>query len=186
MTVKDNLIDSNICNGLWFDIRCSNITIVRNTVLNNATDRIEYEYLCSDAIIADNLVVGSGYAGIKIGAEASNVQVWNNTLDKNYANIVIADDDRSGSTRDVVLENNIFSNGTSSSPDIVNVVSYKSSPTSAATMRLTFNYNAYYETSSSHPSTLVSWSLGSSLAAYNNVNCISLRCRSGDPRVRDR
>ena len=170
VTVEGNLIDSNICNGLWFDLSCSNITIVGNTVLNNATAGITYEYVCSDAIIADNLVVGSGDAGVEVGGEASSVQVWNNTLDENYSNIVIADDDRSGSTRDVVVENNIFSDGTSSSPASVNVASHKSSPTSAATMQLTFNYNAYYESSSSHPSTLVSWSLGSSLAAYNNVN----------------
>ena len=63
VTVEDNLIDSNIGDGLWLDISCSNITIVGNTALNNVGNGIQYEYLCSAAIIADNLVVGSGARG---------------------------------------------------------------------------------------------------------------------------
>jgi mannuronan 5-epimerase len=51
-TVKNNLYDSNICDGIWFDISCSNITIVGNVVLNSAREGIEYE-ISSNAIIAD-------------------------------------------------------------------------------------------------------------------------------------
>ena len=39
VTMENNLYDSNNCDGMWFDLSCSNITIVGNTILNSARDR---------------------------------------------------------------------------------------------------------------------------------------------------
>ena len=179
MTIAHNLFDTNNCNGLWYDLSCSQNNIVSNIFLNNVGCGIKYEYLCTSVTISDNLLIGNATCGtgagannfaaaIMVGMEASNVQVWNNTLSCNYTDILIADDQRYGSTNNVVLKNNIFSNGLASpsSTDIVNVLSYKSPATPASSMNLTFNYNAYYRTRSSNPATLVDWSLRSSQAHY--------------------
>ena len=169
VTVKDNLSDSNLSIGYWFDIHCSGTTIVGNVSKNDAAHGIHYE-LSNTAIIASNLVVGSHGSGINVGAGSSDVRVYNNTLVGNYRDIRVTDDDRPENTLNVTIRNNILSNGDSDSSEMVMVQDYSSSLKTAKQMNVTLDYNAYYRTSSSKPSVLVHWSLGSRLAAYNHVN----------------
>ena len=168
VTVKDNLSDSNLSAGFWFDVGCSGTTIVGNESRNDSDSGIFYE-ISSNAIIASNLVVDSPLTGITVSG-SSNVEVYNNTLAGNYQDIRVQDDSRVPNMSNVTIRNNILSNGASNSSEMVLVIDYNSPPKSAKQMNVTMDYDAYYRTSSSKPSVLVHWSLGSSLAAYNNVN----------------
>ena len=116
--IKDNLIEGNDSNGLWFDVSSYNNTITNNAVLNNDGHGIYYE-VSSKAVIASNLSVGNSSDGIKVSG-STNVDVWNNTSTGNVkAQIGIYDDPRVNSnaaeialgitydTKNVTLANNI-------------------------------------------------------------------------------
>ena len=172
--ISNNMFDTNNCAGIWIDgpvsTNITNITIVGNICYNNASVGIHYEYLCSNGIIANNLVVGGGEAGIEVGGEGINVQVWNNTLSRNNINLKIVDDQRPGDTTGTVIANNIFSNGTNTSTTILDAGNNhnwdKPTPPAASTMITTMDHNGYYRTSTSNPSTMVRWCLGGTNVAY--------------------
>ena len=117
-TIKDNLIEGNDSNGLWFDVSSYNNTITNNAVLNNDGHGIYYE-VSTKAVIASNLSVGNSSDGIKVSG-STNVDVWNNTSIGNVkAQIGIYDDGRVNTnqaeiaigitfdTKNVTLANNI-------------------------------------------------------------------------------
>ena len=138
---------------------------MRNVSKNDAEAGIHYE-LSNTAIIASNLVVGSHGSGINVGAGSSDVRVYNNTLVGNKRGPRVTDDNRPENTLNVTIRNNILSNGAPIQRDGV-VQDYSSSLKTAKQMNVTLDYNAYYRTSSSKPSGLFSWSLGSTQAAFN-------------------
>jgi hypothetical protein len=55
-TVRDNLIESNIGNGIWCDVDCGAFTAVGNQVEGNTRKGIFYEISHGPALIADNTV----------------------------------------------------------------------------------------------------------------------------------
>ena len=182
VVISNNLFDHNNTNGCWIDGgTTTQVDIVNNTFLYNGIpcngtngdlsgSAIHYEYGCSNGIIANNLIVGSGYAGIMVGGEAQNVQVWNNTISGGEWSILVIDDSRAGHTSGVVVENNILSNSIQNSP-MVNVANWGGSDTPSS-MVSSLNYNAYYRTDASNPSTLISWggTNYSNLAAFRSAN----------------
>jgi parallel beta-helix repeat protein len=81
--VRDNVVEGNHGHGIWFDVMCSNATMVHNVTRYNASAGLFFEF-SDTALIAGN-VSTNNVAGIQAG-ESSNVQVWNNTLiDNTYA-----------------------------------------------------------------------------------------------------
>ena len=134
VTVKDNLSDSNLSDGFWFDGRCSGTTIVGNESRNDSDNGIFYE-ISSNAIIASNLVVDSPLTGITVSG-SSNVEVYNNTLAGNYQDIRVQDDSRVPNMSNVIIGNNILSNGASNSTEMVQIVDITSSPKTAKQMNI--------------------------------------------------
>ena len=184
LVVRDNLSDSNFAVGYWFDLYDSSTTVVGNMSRNDTWAGIHYES-SNTGIIASNLVIGSGSAGINVGAGSSDVRVYNNTLVGNSKDLRVCDDDRPENTLNVTLRNNILSNGASNSSEMVLVQdSASSSKKTAEQMKVTLDYNAYYRINSSKPSVLVCWSRGSSLASYNTVAAFRSGAARG-PRDRD-
>ena len=78
LTFTDSVFADNLGTGLWFDESIYNATITGNDLLRNAGHGISYE-ISSRALIADNVVAGNGGLGLKIN-NASNIDIWNNTI----------------------------------------------------------------------------------------------------------
>ncbi len=161
MVWRDNVVERNFGRGMWCDESCYNITIVRNTVRDNQDRGIQYE-LSARAVIASNVVTGNGDAGIMV-LESSDIDVYNNTLSRNLQNIRVFEGSRRSSADpaitwdvgDVVIRNNLLSNGTSRSVALFGVDNLGTK--TAEQMGVSANYNGYYRTNSGSPSTLVQW-----------------------------
>ncbi len=162
MTWRDNLAEYNYGKGFWADGSCYNTTIVRNTVRNNDHHGINYE-ISAKVIIASNVVVNNNGAGVQV-LESQDVDIFNNTFSRNYEDVRIIEGSRystadpliSWNVSDIVVKNNILSNGTSTSKRLF-IVDDVSAQKSANAMGVTANYNAYFRTSSTSPSILVLW-----------------------------
>ena len=162
MTWRDNQVNGNLGHGMWCDTSCYNTTVVRNVMRNNLTRGIEYE-ISSKAIIASNLVVGNGDSGMLLN-ESGDLDVYNNTLSRNRQNIRVWEGLRAQNVFDVVIRNNIMSNARDSG--LLGVVA-QNNLKSASAMGVSTNYNAYYRTSSSSPTTLAEWAGSGTVARYN-------------------
>lgn len=173
VTFSDDYFVGNYASGVWFDIQSNDCTIANNIFVANQNNGVQYE-ISSNGIIADNLVVGS-LVGISVGGESPYVNVWNNTVTGCTEALVVWDESNTGQDGNAsppyydVIENNIFSMNSTGGPDVINVFSEASPPTTAAAMDLTFNYNAYYRASTSNPSVLVNWQVKSGQTAYDTL-----------------
>jgi hypothetical protein len=78
LTFRNSLFADNLGTGLWFDESTYNATITGSDLLRNAGHGLSYE-ISSRALIADNVVAGNGGLGLKIN-NASNIDIWNNTI----------------------------------------------------------------------------------------------------------
>jgi hypothetical protein len=56
VTVRDNLIEANIGNGIWCDLDCGTFTVTGNTVLGSTRKGIFFEISFGPALIEDNTV----------------------------------------------------------------------------------------------------------------------------------
>lgn len=75
MTWTGNLASDNEGDGMWCDINCTNVSIVRNVLLDNQGRGVKYE-ISADGVIASN--VAKGNAGGVLVNESSDVAVYNN------------------------------------------------------------------------------------------------------------
>jgi len=155
MVWQNNISESNYGRGLWCDLSCYNVNIVRNVVRNNLDRGIQYE-VSSNAIIAGNTVYNNSIDGIAI-LESWNLSIYNNTLVRNKQNIRILEGSRSSNVSNVAVRNNIFWEGNSTSVSLFGVDDVTHQKT-AEQMGVSANYNGYYRPSTSSPSTLVQWS----------------------------
>jgi parallel beta-helix repeat protein len=90
---RDDLVDDNDCNGIWFDLSTYNTTIARNSVLRNSGQGIFYE-VSGNGTIAGNVAAFNGRDGIKLSG-STNVAVWHNTaVDNSGAQIGVYEDPR--------------------------------------------------------------------------------------------
>jgi hypothetical protein len=78
LTFTGSVFSDNLGTGLWFDESVYDATIVGSDLLRNAGHGLSYE-ISSKALIADDIVAGNGQLGMKIN-NASNVDIWNNTI----------------------------------------------------------------------------------------------------------
>lgn len=127
VTVENNNIHDNNCDGVWFDIN-SGIAganaVFGNTITNNAHEGIFYE-ISQSASIHDNVISGNGFqtngvntcawlwgGGITL-ASSFNVQVYHNTLTNNCNGLTGTQQTRTDSTPPAhLLQNDSFSNNT--------------------------------------------------------------------------
>ena len=169
--VKNNLIEGNDSNGLWFDVASYNNTITNNAVLNNRGHGIYYE-VSSKAVIASNLSVGNTSDGIKVSG-STNVDVWNNTSVGNVkAQIGIYDDARVNTnqaeialgitfdTDDVTLANNILvGDAKATKPLLLSMDASSPKHLTSAQMISLNDRNLWGRPSAAVPSSAMQWQL---------------------------
>ncbi|HEY9720637.1 MAG TPA: right-handed parallel beta-helix repeat-containing protein [Oscillatoriaceae cyanobacterium] len=116
MLIENNLSEQNYANGIWLDVSDHGNTIVRNLCRNNTGHGIFHE-ISFDGLIAGNVLVNNGHAGIAVSTSGGRMQVYNNTLINNP--LYVFDDKRVGEAAknlpglkvgvtDAVLRNNLI------------------------------------------------------------------------------
>lgn len=180
LQLHNNDVAENLGIGLWLDISVHDATIVGNEAHNNESFGIHYE-ISADAIIAGNIATGNQDGGIVL-SNASQVQVYNNTLANNSTNLAVLDDSRVNTDPNevaqgitwisdgVVLKNNILSNTDGSSP-LLWVRDFNSVPIQDADDMIdAADFNGYYRTSSSSPAVLAEWWRGVTINEYSSLS----------------
>jgi len=111
MTWEGNLISDNYGDGMWCDISCTDVRIVKNVVAGNNGRGIKYE-ISARGVIASNRIIGN--AGGVLVNESSEVLVYNNVIRGARIGILALAGSRSGAdgavpqdVLGVVLRNNI-------------------------------------------------------------------------------
>ncbi len=93
----NNEVSDNQGPGLWTDLGAAFVSIVGNLVERNTYSGILPE-LSGQVVIADNVVLDSGQAGVWV-LESNDVEVWNNALYRNDRDVWILDGPRVDPTR---------------------------------------------------------------------------------------
>jgi len=173
---------SNYGPGIWFDGWCRNISINRCIVKNNDGSGIFYE-ISDKAIISNNLVVGNSKQGIYVSA-SDEVDVINNTIDKNWAGMVLHGMPRADHPS---LKNNRIRNNIISESNMADLVMYTNPANTAGNSS---NYNLYYRPDQT---ARISWSNSSGYnVTYQNLPAFAAATGNethslvGDPLWADR
>jgi parallel beta-helix repeat protein len=177
LVAKNNVVSNNYGQGLWFDESCYSMTIVNNDISNNAGIGLSME-ISDTGTVANNVVVSNADDGIKAD-NTGNLQIWNNTTQKNKRDIDITGDPRKQTNLsdaghdprqtlpdmtvpwlsfNITIRNNILDNATGNT--ILGVEDYTHTY-SGEQMNISTDYNAYARASASAPSWVVIWSAGS-------------------------
>ncbi|MDQ1663967.1 MAG: trimeric autotransporter adhesin [Blastococcus sp.] len=178
LTVRDSVIADNLGTGLWFDESAYNATITGNDLLRNAGHGLAYE-ISSRALIADNVVAGNGGLGMKIN-NASNIDIWNNTIVDNADRpIWLVQDPRVASNANtpghdprqaqpdptmtwllgpMTVKNNIIGGRTTG--NCLLCVQDSALHRTAAQIAVTADGNAYHRLSAGSPTWTVAWPVG--------------------------
>lgn len=158
---KADRIERNTGTGLWFDESSSDIVVASSLVSNNVRHGIAVE-LSARATIVSNVAAYNGESGVMI-LDSSDIGVWNNTLVQNHRGIYVVEGTRTSATPGftwdvdrITVRNNVISQGSLNSPSLLGVEDVRKQE-SAASMGVSFDYNAYYRTPSSAPP-LAHWS----------------------------
>ncbi|PPS44235.1 right-handed parallel beta-helix repeat-containing protein [Chroococcidiopsis sp. TS-821] len=163
---RGNVVENNNSIGLWLDESTTNSTLVNNVVRNNDGNGISME-ISHRAIIASNVIHDNAPAGI-IVLNSSSARVYNNTLARNHANLLIKETPRNNTkldeiaqgitwiTRNTIVKNNILwnSNGT-----MFHAPSCELKEASTQMIPVT-DYNAYYRSLANQPRNVFVWGLG--------------------------
>ena len=179
--LRDNVLEETNGAGFWCDLSCYQWQLVRNVVRDNTTHGIFWE-ISSQAVIASNVITGSGGYGIKISG-SNQAQIYNNTVVANHQAILVAEDDRpytsncsnvncptaadvalgiDWNTSRTTIVNNLFVGGSSTSWlfDTLDNNMVGSAQRVGANGMILANgqhHNGYYRTSSGVPATLFKW-----------------------------
>ncbi|MES1024037.1 right-handed parallel beta-helix repeat-containing protein [Gloeocapsa sp. BRSZ] len=163
---RNNLVEHNNAIGLWIDESTTNSTVVNNVVRRNDSIGIMFE-ISHEAIIASNLVHENAPAGIMV-LNASSARIYNNTLARNHANLLIKETPRNNTkvneiadgitwiTRNTVVKNNILWN--SNGPTFFAPSCELKEP--SKNMIPVTDYNAYYRPEANQPQNFLIWGLG--------------------------
>ncbi|PIG94465.1 hypothetical protein CSQ79_04030 [Gloeocapsopsis sp. IPPAS B-1203] len=183
VVVRGNTVANNKSMGLWADESSSNITFVNNVARNNIIG-IYFE-ISHKAIIASNVVHNNSTAGIMV-LNASAARIYNNTLARNHANLLVQDTSRRNTkakeiskgitwtTRNTVVKNNIFWN--SNGP-----MFYAPGCAVKQASRLMIpatNNNAYYRRAANRPVNLI-WGLSGNQCSRSFTSLASFRSTTG-------
>jgi hypothetical protein len=179
---RNNVVEGNAGNGLWCDITCYNTTIVHNLLRANERAGLSYE-ISARAVIASNVFVDNEF-GVNIN-ESSEVEIYNNTLVENGANLRIYEGKRTNAdptTRaripwnvsGIVVENNIIADGRDTSRALVVIDDFSGTlpQKEAAAMVQSLNNNAYYRRNSSTRATLVTLSTATDDLGVPNLDAL--------------
>ncbi|WP_201262528.1 right-handed parallel beta-helix repeat-containing protein, partial [Gloeocapsopsis dulcis] len=182
--MRGNTVNNNQSIGLWIDESTTNSTVVNNVVLNNSSNGISME-ISHKAIIASNVVSGNAPAGIII-LNSSSARIYNNTLARNNANILVQDTSRNNTksneiskgitwmTRNTIVKNNILWN--SSGPMFHAPGCAAKQP--SRLMIPTTNNNAHYRTSANRSASFI-WGVNSKQCSQTFNSLASFRSATG-------
>jgi hypothetical protein len=120
--VKGNIAEDNYANGIWFDVSSYQATVVDNFAQSNFRNGIYIE-ITGSAIVASNLSILNGQAGLKLSG-ATEARVYNNTLADNAEyQLSVHDDGRVNTNPQQIAlgitwrtANNTFANNVLSAP----------------------------------------------------------------------
>lgn len=154
---RNNLVEDNLCMGMWIDISSINSTVVGNTVRNNERYGVFLE-LSHKAIIASNLIYDN-LSGIHL-TNSSAAKIYNNTLARNGHNLHIDDQDTRRNTvpeeiavgatwvaRDNIVKNNLLSSPAGKFPDTLQFQATNTEPNAQPMFAAgtdSVNNNGYY------------------------------------------
>jgi hypothetical protein len=172
VVIRRSRFAHNHADGLWFDESSYRIKVIQSRMLDNAGHGLVLE-ISGHAVVAGNVIAGSGWNGIKIN-DTDHVQLWNNTFVGNARPIAILQDDRDvnpgGSyhnpnlplpwiDRHITVDNNIVANPGAGSDCMLCVQDYTGRFT-AADLDITANGNVYQRANAASPTHPVLWSQG--------------------------
>ncbi len=178
LKVTDNVFEGNLANGLWLDINISNAAIVRNLFKANRRHGVFYE-ISSNGIIASNIAERNAVAGIAL-ANATHMQVYNNTLFGNaYAFLVQADDRVNSDPEQIKLGNSwiagstyFYNNLISGTGDATKAFIWArdfSGVLNADQLISASDLNGYYRREASKPRYIVEWWQNSKRKLLRNI-----------------
>ncbi len=175
LVVRDNIFEENLATGLWLDVSILDATVVGNVARNNSRSGLFFE-ISSAAVIASNVCTGNG-TGILV-SNAADVDVYNNTLVGNAEHLSVIDDSRVNGdpvityvTDDVVIKNNILSDGDGGQEAFVFARDYNSSPIKDADdMIESIDHNAYHRSDAAVPASLFEWWRGTTRLLFSDLD----------------
>lgn len=195
-SLRNSLVEKNDGIGVWLDESVYDMKITGNTVLDNADTGIMLE-LSSKAVVANNIVLRSGYDALAV-RNTNNVAIWNNTLegalraihvsqdwrrpDTNHPYAQTARDERHTDDRemtwvmsDVTIRNNVLVGGAKGLMTLG--VEDFDKKMDASAQRITSDGNVYAPISATAPRWLAAWSrpntdphVHTDLASFATVN----------------
>ncbi len=179
LTFKNSVFAGNHGTGLWMDESVYDAKVIGNDMVRNASHGSSFE-ISSQVVYANNLVAKNSNQGLKIN-NATNVQIWNNTVvgnggrpiwlvqDSRLAkNLSTYGHDRRRSLPDptvtwvlknLAVHNNVFS-GTGSSNKTLLQLQDDVLDRTAGSIGVVTNGNAYHRPSTTAPAYAVIWASG--------------------------
>ncbi|NOK61871.1 MAG: hypothetical protein GFH27_549281n7 [Chloroflexi bacterium AL-W] len=158
--VRANTVEDNDANGIWLDVDSTGGVITENVTQRNNGGGIYYELTDGGVIIAGNTAV-ENEVGIEV-RNATQAQIYNNTLVDNGRPLNVITDDRSPKVVDTIIKNNLFSNATNYTGERDDwepfVFFHWGDCSSATSMVAELDHNAYYRTDAAIPKNLIHWS----------------------------
>ncbi len=179
--IHDNIFDGNNSTALWCETGCVFMSYYRNVFFNNAWHGLYHE-TSGQAIIASNLSYKNKQYGIYVEG-SRNVQVYNNTMSRNGADLAVIADQRgypptgcsvlhlkglsapkdvnyyyghaNCQLADITIENNVLSNNYNNSAG--NPLILTDQITNADNYISGLDYNLYHRDDATKPVNLVSW-----------------------------
>jgi parallel beta-helix repeat protein len=191
--IRDNVVQDNYANGIWFDVSSSNPTIVDNLAARNNRNGI-YVEITGGGIVASNLSIDNGQGGIKLSG-TTDVRVYNNTLFGNLTyQLSVHDDGRVNTNAAQIAQGitwitagNQLVNNLLVAPDTGSIGSLLYSEDldtpkvhDAATMITTLEGNVYGRAKAKNPGALAVWTHPAPIAISRFANLPQLRAGTGD------
>lgn len=148
--VRNNYVADNRGVGIWADISSSFVSVTGNLVERNSHSGILME-LSGRVVVADNVVLDSGEAGIWI-LETNDAEVWHNALYRNRTEISVMEGPRTDASADdivlwdlarVRIRNNVIGHARTGVEAAVSVDDW-TERRSAAAMGVTSDWNAFW------------------------------------------
>jgi parallel beta-helix repeat protein len=192
--VEGNEFASSRGPGIWVDQDAYNVTVVRNYVHDSVRSGIEIE-LTGKGVIAGNVVTNSGERGIWM-LDSNDMEIWNNTLVKNYVGIETYDGSRDATdvtsfnhderfaapqpgitwkTEDIAIRNNVIVDGKPSS-SIMLLTDDHARTSNATASGISSNYNVFARAVATSPQYIGKWAsapnglkTGTTLAAFQTA-----------------
>ncbi|CAL9459243.1 hypothetical protein SUDANB95_02586 [Actinosynnema sp. ALI-1.44] len=180
-TVRDNVFEGNQGNGLWCDLSCHGLTVVRNLLRGNSHHGLLHK-LSGSALLASNVLADNGEFGLLV-LGSNEVRIYHNTSVGNGQALGVQEDPRphcpgtdqncptdaekamglTWDTAGTTVVNNVLAAGTGNAP----LVSTTDGNTAESGRRVgadgmipadRMHHNAYSRATPGTPASLVQWS----------------------------